>query len=92
LKDGHACPVNSIAKRDLCTTHCDFHPLIINLPREKLGGHPILFLSGEKVRKNKSFKNNRFQIAAYPDNTSPLKSLRGLFNLCFDDSLALDEL
>jgi hypothetical protein len=34
------------------------NPLIIPGKRER--GHPILFLSREKVRKNKSFKNNRF--------------------------------
>jgi len=55
-------------------------------------GHPILFLSREKVRKNKTFKNNRFKMTAYRGNTSPFKSLRGLSNFCFDESLAHNEL
>ena len=69
-------------------------PRIQKRVKENFGrwGHPILFLSREKVRKNKPFKNNRFKMIAYPANTSPFKSLRGLFNFCFDESLANDEL
>jgi hypothetical protein len=50
-------------------------------------GHPILFLSREKVRNNKIFKNNELKTGPLFGNTSPSESVHGfLFN--FDESLA----
>ena len=55
------------------------------------GGHPILFLSREKVRKNKIFKNNELKTGPLFRNTPPSESVRG-FLFGFDESLANDEL
>jgi len=42
-------------------------------------GRSILFLSREKVRKNKIFKNNELKIDPLFGNTSPSDSVHGLF-------------
>ena len=50
-----------------------------------------MFLSREKVRKNKIFKNNKLKTGPLFRKTSPSESVHGfLFN--FDESLANDEL
>jgi hypothetical protein len=54
-------------------------------------GHPILFLSREKVRKNKIFKNNELKTGPLFRNTSPSESVDG-FLFGFDESLAHNEL
>jgi len=54
-------------------------------------GHPIFFLSREKVRKNKIFKNNELEKGPIVLNTSPSESVQG-FLLGFDESLAKNEL
>ncbi len=51
-----------------------------------------MFLSREKVIKNKIFINNELEIAPAAENTSPFESLQGLFDFGFDESLAHDEL
>jgi hypothetical protein len=56
-----------------------------------LSGHPILFLSREKVRKNKIFKNNELKTGPLFRNTSPSESVHG-FLFGFDESLANNEL
>jgi hypothetical protein len=58
---------------------------------EVIEGHPIFFLSREKVRKNKIFKNNELKIDPLFGNTSPSDSVHG-FVFDFDDSLANNEL
>jgi hypothetical protein len=55
--------------------------LTSNLYRSCKGGHPILFLSREKVRKNKTFKNNNFKIVPISENTSPFESVLGFCSL-----------
>ena len=40
-------------------------------------GHPILFLSREKVRKNKIFKNNELKPGPLFVNTPPSESVDG---------------
>jgi hypothetical protein len=52
-------------------------------------GHPILFLSREKVRKNKIFNNNDLKTNPLFGNTSPSESVHGFF-FGFDESLAND--
>jgi hypothetical protein len=59
--------------------------------REKQLGHPILFLSREKVRKNKIFKNNELKTGPLFRNTSPSESVHG-FLFGFEESLANNEL
>jgi hypothetical protein len=54
-------------------------------------GNPILFLSREKVRKNKIFKNNDLKTGALFRNTSSSESVHG-FLFGFDESLAHNEL
>jgi hypothetical protein len=54
-------------------------------------GHPILFLSREKVRKNKIFKNNELKTGPLFRNTSPSESVHGIL-FGFDESLANNEL
>jgi hypothetical protein len=54
-------------------------------------GHPILFLSREKVRKNKIFKNNELKTSPLFGNTPPSESVHG-FLFGFDESLANNEL
>ena len=54
-------------------------------------GHPILFLSREKVRKNKIFKNNELEKGSLFRNTSPYESVYG-FLFGFDEFLTNDEL
>jgi hypothetical protein len=54
-------------------------------------GHPILFLSREKVRKNKIFKNNELKTSPFFRNTPPSESAHGL-PLDFDESLTYNEL
>jgi len=56
-----------------------------------LRGHPILFLSREKIRKNKIFKNNKLKTGPLFRKTSPSESVHG-FLFDFDESLAHDEL
>jgi len=52
-----------------------------------LRGHPVLFLSREKIRKNKIFKNNKLKTGPLFRKTSPSESVHGfLFN--FDESLS----
>ena len=59
--------------------------------RQAPGGHPILLLSREKVRKNKMFKNNELKTGPLFRNTSPSESVHG-FLFGFDESLAHNEL
>ncbi len=54
-------------------------------------GHPILFLSREKVRENKIFKNNDLKTGPLFRNSSPSESVHG-FLFGSDESLANDEL
>jgi hypothetical protein len=54
-------------------------------------GHPILFLSREKVRENKIFKNNELGKGSLFRNTSPSESVYG-FLFGSDESLANNEL
>jgi hypothetical protein len=56
-----------------------------------LSGHPILFLSRRKSKKNKIFKNNELKTGPLFRNTSGAESVhRFLFG--FDESLATNEL
>jgi len=55
------------------------------------GGHPILFLSREKVRENKIFKNNELKTGPLFRNTSPSDSVHG-FVFDFDEFLTNNEL
>ena len=55
------------------------------------GGHPIFFLSREKVRENKILKNNKLKTGPIFRNTPPFESVYG-FLLGFDESLANNEL
>ena len=55
------------------------------------GGHPIFFLSREKARNNKIFKNNELKIDPLFGNTSPPDSVHGFF-FDFDEFLANNEL
>jgi hypothetical protein len=59
--------------------------------KKKLQGHPIFFLSREKVRKNKIFKNSELETGPLFSNTSPSESVNG-FLFGFDGSLANNEL
>ena len=54
-------------------------------------GHPIFFLSREKARKNKIFKNNELKIDPLFGNTPPSDSVHG-FVFDFDEFLANNEL
>jgi len=59
-------------------------------PRIRVG-HPIFFLSREKSKKNKIFKNNELKIDPLFRNTSPSNSVHGsVFK--FGESLANGEL
>jgi len=58
---------------------------------EVIEGRPIFFLSREKVKKNKIFKNNELKIDPLFGNTSPSDSVHG-FVFDFDEFLANDEL
>jgi hypothetical protein len=51
----------------------------------------MLFLSREKSKKNKIFKNNELKTGPLFGNTSPSESVHG-FLFGFDESLVLDEL
>ena len=46
-------------------------------PTLKQRGHPILFLSREKVRKNKIFENNELKMGPLFRNTPPFESAHG---------------
>jgi len=54
-------------------------------------GHPILFLSRRKSKKNKIFKNNELKTRPFFTNTPASESAPGL-PLDFDESLAHNEL
>jgi len=71
IRSAHLLPIS----RPLFTERRTFsRPIPIVGP---VGGHPILFLSREKVRKNKIFKNNELKTSPLFWNTSTSESTHG---------------